>query len=124
MVLWSLAGFFGAGMCRHGVFRIYSRGALNLCIGLPVPIDWINSEGVVSESGNRESGRTEGLLEKAGHCDYQIGYGWFCGMMCEGCMFDWSGVYMAKVVDAPSGLIPTGYVARTWVPWAWAGLSR
>jgi len=31
--------------------------------------------------------------------------------MCEGCMFDWSGVYMAKVVKAPSALIPTGYVA-------------
>jgi MFS family permease len=32
-------------------------------------------------------------------------------MVCEGAMFDWSGVYFQKVVQAPKGLIPLGYTA-------------
>ncbi|MEJ7645290.1 MAG: MFS transporter [Chryseolinea sp.] len=34
----------------------------------------------------------------------------FCGMACEGAMFDWSGVYFQKVVMAPSSLVTLGYV--------------
>jgi MFS family permease len=32
-------------------------------------------------------------------------------MMAEGCMFDWSGVYFKKVVQADPSLIALGYVA-------------
>lgn len=34
----------------------------------------------------------------------------FCGMACEGTMFDWSGVYFQKVVHAPAALTTLGYV--------------
>ncbi len=34
----------------------------------------------------------------------------FC-LVCEGTMFDWSGVYFEKVVQAPKELITLGYVA-------------
>ncbi|MEO5979873.1 MAG: MFS transporter [Chryseolinea sp.] len=33
----------------------------------------------------------------------------FCGMACEGAMFDWSGVYFQKVVEAPLELTTLGY---------------
>ncbi len=41
----------------------------------------------------------------------RIGLIAFCGMLCEGCMFDWSGVYFQKVVKADSGLVAAGYIA-------------
>src|SRR5690606_10043229 len=34
-----------------------------------------------------------------------------CSMMCEGAMFDWSGVYFQKVVMAEKALIGVGYTA-------------
>ena len=33
----------------------------------------------------------------------------FLGMMAEGCMFDWSGVYFKKVVQSDPSLIALGY---------------
>ncbi|MDQ3846485.1 MAG: MFS transporter [Bacteroidota bacterium] len=33
----------------------------------------------------------------------------FCAMMCEGAMFDWSGIYFEKVVGAEKGWIGAGY---------------
>lgn len=35
----------------------------------------------------------------------------FCCMAAEGAMFDWSGVYFQKVVQAPASLVPLGYAA-------------
>jgi MFS family permease len=35
----------------------------------------------------------------------------FCCMACEGAMFDWSGVYFQKVVNAPRQLVALGYTA-------------
>ena len=35
----------------------------------------------------------------------------FCSMICEGSMFDWSGVYFQKVVHPPKGLVAIGYTA-------------
>lgn len=37
----------------------------------------------------------------------------FCCMICEGTMYDWSGVYFAKVVNARPGLVTIGYTAFT-----------
>ncbi len=35
----------------------------------------------------------------------------FCSMVCEGTMFDWSGVYFEKIVQAKEGWIGAGYAA-------------
>jgi MFS family permease len=32
-------------------------------------------------------------------------------MACEGIMYDWSGIYFQKIVNAPKALIATGYIA-------------
>jgi len=34
----------------------------------------------------------------------------FCGMACEGAMFDWSGVYFQTVVLAPAAMVTLGYI--------------
>lgn len=35
----------------------------------------------------------------------------FCCLSCEGCMFDWSGVYFKEVVKAEGSLVSLGYAA-------------
>jgi MFS family permease len=35
----------------------------------------------------------------------------FCSMICEGAMFDWSGVYFQKVVQPGKGLVTLGFTA-------------
>ncbi len=35
----------------------------------------------------------------------------FCSLICQGAMFDWSGVYFKKVVEAPKAYIGFGYTA-------------
>lgn len=35
----------------------------------------------------------------------------FCAMVCEGAMFDWSGVYFMEVVKVPASMKTMGYVA-------------
>ena len=35
----------------------------------------------------------------------------FCSMICEGAMFDWSGIYFQKVVGAEAAMIGAGYTA-------------
>lgn len=42
---------------------------------------------------------------------FTLGLVAFCGMMCEGTMFDWSGIYFSKVVRPPEDLLALGYVA-------------
>lgn len=37
----------------------------------------------------------------------------FCCMICEGTMYDWSGVYFAKVIVTEPGLVTLGYTAFT-----------
>ncbi|SHN01529.1 Fucose permease [Cyclobacterium lianum] len=110
--LWSLAGFFGAGIGAIMVYFEFSPGEhylLVLLIGTLL-IGYFQ-KGIVSEPENRETAGGGFHWKKPDKVIIQLGMVGFCGMMCEGCMFDWSGVYMAKVVQAPSGLIPTGYVA-------------
>ncbi|RSK44506.1 MFS transporter [Hymenobacter perfusus] len=35
----------------------------------------------------------------------------FCSLLCEGTMFDWSGVYFRKVVEAPAAQVGVGFAA-------------
>jgi MFS family permease len=63
------------------------------------------------------------LQHDAVHADNQSGFAWpdksllrlgviaFCCMACEGCMFDWSGIYFREAVHAPKQLITLGYTA-------------
>jgi MFS family permease len=59
----------------------------------------------------REAGESGGLiLKKPDQLLLRIGIISFLGMMAEGCMFDWSGVYFKKIVEAEPALVSVGYV--------------
>lgn len=107
---WSIAGFTGAGigalMISLGASPAVHYAVIALII---VTILAINFPYTLKEDINRSSGKfrfvkPDGTLLK-------IGLIAMCGMMSEGCMFDWSGVYFQKVVQAEKALVPAGFIA-------------
>jgi MFS family permease len=109
--LWSLAGFTGAGI---GALMIYFEvstlyhylfvAALALVVLLVAQRYVIREETAVEGGGGLVLKKPDDLLLRIGAIS-------FLGMMCEGCLFDWSGVYFKKVVAIDPGYIALGYVA-------------
>lgn len=108
--LWSTAGFVGAGLGAGMIFLNFAPELhYTIVMGISILIilsaqRFIFKEKKVSEGGGLVLKRPDALL-------LRIGMIAFLGMMCEGCMFDWSGVYFKKVVLADPSLIALGYVA-------------
>lgn len=108
--LWSTAGFVGAGLGAGMIFINFSPELhYSIVMGISLVIilsaqHYIVKDQKVSEAGGLVLRRPDALL-------LRIGLIAFLGMMCEGCMFDWSGVYFKKVVLADPSLIALGYVA-------------
>ena len=108
--LWSLAGFCGAAV-----------GVLALAAGLQTSTHFYLISGTVfillllsypflnSESGEKKEKRK--LWKKPNRQLLILGMIAFCGLLCEGCMFDWSAVYFKQVVNAEEGLVAVGYMA-------------
>jgi MFS family permease len=107
---WSLAGFTGAGIGTLMVgLGIEPQIHYLIMLALVVVILSINYPHTLKEDVNRNTGKfkwvkPDGTLVK-------IGLIAMCGMMSEGCMFDWSGVYFKKVVEAPEAWVPLGFSA-------------
>jgi MFS family permease len=107
--LWSMAGFtgagLGAGMIFFGVSPSLHYGIVML-ISIAIVLSaqrFIVREEKASEGGGMVLKRPDDLL-------LRISLIAFLAMMAEGCMFDWSGVYFKKVVQADPSLIAIGYV--------------
>ncbi|MBT0810836.1 MFS transporter [Litoribacter ruber] len=108
--LWSLAGFTGAGI-----------GGLTIYFGLPafhhflvvaaivIAIVVFSQAYIIKERQSR--GGSGMVLRRPDNLLLRVGLIGFFGMMCEGCMFDWSGVYFKKVVQIDPSYVAAGYVA-------------
>jgi MFS family permease len=108
--LWSLAGFTGAGIGAAMIFFEILPKFHYLFIAALVFAALLFSYGYLLEEHERGAGG--GLvLKKPDDLILRIGGIAFLGMLCEGCMFDWSGVYFKKVVEIDPGLIALGYVS-------------
>ncbi|MGZ3837886.1 MAG: MFS transporter [Flavisolibacter sp.] len=108
--LWSLAGFTAAGIGTFMIGRsiipfnhfmmitalILAAVALSFHYLLP------------NEEKNTTSTR---LFVKPDRSLVNLGIIAFCCMMCEGAMFDWSGIYFQKVVRADKNMIGAGYTS-------------
>jgi len=114
--IWSLAGFTGAGI---GIFMIgkniipfhhFIVILILIVIGVILTSRQLDNDGGQSQKKDvvvlsiRERLKTMVPLLKLGVIA-------FCSMICEGTMFDWSGVYFKKVVHAENGWIGAGYFA-------------
>ncbi len=108
--VWSLAGFCGAAV-----------GALILWMGVGVITHFLMicctilvllalSFRHLSHEKDERAGKKL-VLKKPDRHLLILGSIAFCGLICEGCMFDWSGVYFKQVIQAEEGLIAAGYMA-------------
>ena len=109
--LWSLAGFLGGAL---GTLLIKLNQpplhhfllVLGICLLLA---GWFYGNTLREDVGSTES---QGLsLRRPDPYLLRIGLIAFCGMMSEGAMFDWAGVYFQKVVRPDPSLVTAGYVA-------------
>lgn len=108
--LWSLAGFTGAAI---GAFmagqEIVPYQHFLLITVMAVTIVAVSAKHIVHHDVNSQEKQT--LLIKPDKFLMILGIIAFCSMICEGTMFDWSGVYFKKVIKAADGTAGIGYAA-------------
>jgi MFS family permease len=108
--LWSMAGFTGAGIGAGMIFfgvgpTLHFAVVMLLSIGIIFSAQkFIIKEEKVAKGGGMVIKKPDDLL-------LRISMIAFLAMMAEGCLFDWSGVYFKKVVQAEPTWIALGYVA-------------
>lgn len=108
--LWSLAGFTGAGIGAGMIYFNILPRIHYLFIAFIVASTILSAKSfLINES---KAGGGGGLvLRKPDDLLLRIGLIAFLGMLAEGCMFDWSGVFFKKVVEIEPGLVALGYVS-------------
>jgi len=108
--VWSLAGFTGAGI---GALTIYT-GLIAyqhfIIVASITTLILVFSQRYILRESKSEGG-SGFVFKKPDDLLLRIGLVGFFGMMCEGCMFDWSGVYFKKVVEVDIAYVAFGYVA-------------
>lgn len=108
--LWSLAGFTAGGigtyMIGRGIvpFHHFLIMMLLILFGVAASFQYL----LPSEENSAGTGR---LFAKPDKSLLKLGVIAFCCMICEGAMFDWSGIYFQKVVRAEKEWIGLGYTA-------------
>jgi MFS family permease len=107
--IWSLAGFSGATvgtlMIALGLLP-WQHFLVIGCIGLTLTSVFMSR--IIAQSSNQHKQSGFALPDKK---ILQLGLIAFGCLVCEGTMFDWSGVYFKKVVQAPANLTTLGYAA-------------
>jgi len=108
--LWSLAGFTGAGIGAASIYFGLVEAEHFLIVGaLGILILLFSQKYIIKEA--ESTGGSGFVFRKPDDLLLRIGLVGFFGMMCEGCMFDWSGVYFKKVIEVEPNYVAIGYVA-------------
>lgn len=106
--LWSLAGFAGAAtgawMISHQITPLWHFLAIAM-----VFVPGIAFATRHLKPRDRASQEKQSLISMPDKALLGLGLIAFCSMMVEGAMFDWSGVYMNKVVNAVDDRAAMGY---------------
>jgi len=108
--LWSLAGFVGASvgtiMIGNEIIPFYHFLVMLVVswLGVAVSASYLIKE----DSKTDEKQPIFAMPDKS---LINLGIIAFCSMICEGAMFDWSGVYFKKVVLAEPAWVGAGYTA-------------
>ena len=108
--VWSMAGFTGAAIGTFMIAKnIIPPYHFLLITALAVVTVSINFRYTLAKDFNTK--KNQPLIFKPENSLINLGLIAFCSMMCEGAMFDWSGIYFEKVVKADKALIGAGYTA-------------
>jgi len=108
--LWSLAGFIGAAigtiMIGNGIIPFHH-------FLIMLAVSWVGAAFCASYLLKHDSKGSENqpIFVKPDKSLINLGIIAFCSMICEGAMFDWSGVYFKKVVQAEPAWVGAGYTA-------------
>jgi MFS family permease len=108
--LWSLAGFFGAAIGTFMISQTISPMLHFIVIACLIAMlaiimfRYLLKDDVSKQSNEKGFALPDKSLLKLGVIA-------FCSMACEGCMFDWSGIYFRDVVQSPQHLVTLGYTA-------------
>jgi predicted MFS family arabinose efflux permease len=108
--MWSLAGFAGAAigtvMMGYGITPAYHF--MLILVLMLIIIALSNSNLILEDAGQNPGGLKFVMPDKL---LLKLGIIAFCSLICEGTMFDWSGVYFLKVVKAEPAWVGAGYTA-------------
>lgn len=109
--LWSLAGFTGAGLGALMIFIGFSPAQHYAVVMVISVLIILSAQRYIIKDKKVAEGGGGLVMKKPDALLLRISLIAFLGMMAEGCMFDWSGVYFKKVVQSDPSLIALGYVA-------------
>ncbi len=109
--VWSTAGFtgavIGALMMRFTIFpfaHFVTVAIFAISMMLLFNRFLMHTPKSRSAASFRQMRRPHGLM-------LQLGIIAFCCLSCEGCMFDWSGIYFKQVVKAEGSMVSLGYAS-------------
>ena len=108
--LWSLAGFTAAGIGTYMIgkeiipFTHFIMISGLILLALAVVFQYLLPNEERTAVSNRVFAKPDRSL-------VMLGVIAFCCMICEGAMFDWSGIYFKKIVNAEGAWIGAGYTA-------------
>ena len=108
--IWSLAGFSGAAI-GNLMINLHLAPFTHFCIitGTAYFLIALLYRNTLRQDINADEDRP--LFAKPDATLLKLGLIAMCCMVCEGAMFEWSGVYFQKIVQAPKGLVILGYTA-------------
>ncbi len=110
--MWSLAGLAGASIGGYILGRGIGSGAHLLGIAVFAAVTMCFCiRYLLHEDINRDKKRP--VFVKPDKRLLVLGMIAFCSMMCQGAMFDWSGIYFKKVLLTNQALIGVGLTAFT-----------
>lgn len=106
--IWSLAGFAGAAvgtfLIAQGIAPLHHFMIVCICCLIVVLL----AQGYILPNDGAQAGK-QPLFAKPDAAILKLGLIAFGCLVCEGTMFDWSGVYFQKVVEAPKEWVTLGY---------------
>lgn len=108
--MWSLAGFAGAAIGTFMIAqRIFPAQHYLYISGFSLLIAFVSFRFLLKKDINSEGNKP--IFTMPDKALFSLGAIAFCSMMCEGAMFDWSGVYFKKAVKVPPEWVGAGYTA-------------
>ena len=109
--VWSMAGFIGGLV---GALMVANQTTpiqhFSIVSGIALLLMLFARNFTMPRDARKEGVKTS-LFTRPDKAIMLLGLIAFASMICEGTMFDWSGVYFEKVVQAPNNLTRLGFVA-------------
>lgn len=110
--LWSVAGFVG-GLISMWMVAGNISPFYHFCMicGITLALLFVMRNALVPRDVKPAEKKERQVFSKPERFVVLLGIMAFGSMVCEGTMFDWSGVYFEQVIQPPKDLVRLGYVA-------------